>query len=127
MASDEEEEACAGHGCKESRNRVKCQIAIAHFLSASVKSAFRVEIIETFSSDSATKMTSKPNAVYDPKPTAYKAVRGVDPIRSARYHWSRKACSSALMAERFWLFTERAHSPSWLRKHTVVRREIGKE
>jgi hypothetical protein len=51
------------------------QIALAASFSQSVKSAFRVKLMETFISDSSSKMTSKTAAVYDPKPIAYKAVR----------------------------------------------------
>jgi hypothetical protein len=51
------------------------QIALAAPFSTSVKSAFRVKIMETFTSDTKSEMTSKATAVYDPKPIPYKAVR----------------------------------------------------
>ena len=50
-------------------------MALAASLSTGVKSDFRAKIMETFTSDTMSKMTSKPHMVYDPKPMAYKAVR----------------------------------------------------
>jgi hypothetical protein len=51
------------------------QIGLAASFSTSVGSWLQGKIMETFIFDTKSEMNPKPHVVYDPKPTAYRAVR----------------------------------------------------